>query len=188
MTGTPWPVRNFVSGSSPDGDVQPTMPRIFWLRRRWLHWWAREGSKAESQSSSRSLRPFTPPAALTWLKYDRTVSRSTVASTGPVSSKMPPTVMKSEVTPSSGLSGPLSPTAPGAGAGAGAAAPPFPAAGPDGARVVAVVRPAAEVAAPAADFTPAEPAAGVVPPADPAAEPVPGVPLAASPADVAAPP
>ena len=68
MTGTPWLVRNFVSGSSPDGDVHPTMPMIFWLSSRWLHWWAREGSKAESQSRSRSLRPLIPPAALTWLK------------------------------------------------------------------------------------------------------------------------
>src|SRR5438034_1138423 len=51
---------------------------------------------------------------------------------------MPPTVMKSLATPSSGLSGPLSPTAPVAGAGAPAPAPE--AVGPDGARVVVVVR------------------------------------------------
>src|SRR5438445_5476582 len=82
---------------------------------------------------------------------------------------MPPTVMKSPVTPSSGLSGPLSPTAPGAGAALPAAEE---AAGPEPARVVAVVLPAADwpaaaVVEPAALLAPLPVAADVAPPVAP---------------------
>src|SRR5436305_1628742 len=46
-------------------------------------------SNRESQSAICRVLPFTPPCSLIMLKYERTVSRSTVASTGPASSTRP---------------------------------------------------------------------------------------------------
>src|SRR5262245_62305314 len=101
---------------------------------------------------------------------------------------MPPTVMASAVTPSSGLSGPFTPAPPGV-EGVGAAA----AVGPDGARVVCVVFPAAAALFAPAAVRPAGPEAAVAAPLPaPAVEPAaaalpPEVPPAVAPVSAGAP-
>ena len=122
---------------------------------------------------------MTPPAAFTSLKYARTVSRWVVASKGPVSSKMPPTVITPFATPAATVAG-----RPAAGPETGPV--PVRAAGAPGAAFTPPPPPPDELAAPgcAADDWPAAGRAAVSRLPEPApaaveeAPPVPGMPWA----------
>src|SRR5437763_9291857 len=91
MTGTPASLNDFTVTSSPTPAEPTTANTLLSLINLFAQLAASVGLNFESQSMSCSILPLTPPASFTLLKYARTVSRSTVASTGPVSSKSPPT-------------------------------------------------------------------------------------------------